>query len=56
MTCLRNGMPEVTLAALMGHSDTSMLRQYLPLNDNDLWQAHQKYEPTIGLPLEVGDC
>lgn len=45
LTCLRNGMNVYVLAKLMGHSDISVLRQYLALVEDDLRAAHQKYGP-----------
>ena len=43
INCLRNGMNIYALARLMGHSDITVLRQYLALVDQDLAQAHQEF-------------
>lgn len=43
INCLRNGMNIYALARLMGHSDITVLRQYLALVDQDLQQAHQEF-------------
>lgn len=40
---LRNGMDIYTLAKLMGHTDITVLRAYLPLVNNDLRLAQEKY-------------
>ncbi len=40
---LRNGMDVYTLAALMGHSDISVLRKYLPIVEADLMRAAGSY-------------
>lgn len=40
---LRNGMNIYVLARLMGHADITVLRQYLPLIENDLQEAHAKF-------------
>lgn len=42
---LRGGMDVHTLAALMGHADISVLRQYLALSEADLQRAHQAAGP-----------
>jgi site-specific recombinase XerD len=42
---LRGGMDVHTLAALMGHADISVLRQYLALSGADLQRAHQAAGP-----------
>jgi site-specific recombinase XerD len=42
---LRNGMDVHTLAALMGHADISVLRQYLAITGQDLQRAHQAAGP-----------
>ena len=43
INCLRNGMNIYALARLMGHSDITVLPQYLALVDQDLQQAHQEF-------------
>ena len=43
LNCLRNGMNIYVLARLMGHADIAILRQYLPLVENDLWEAHARF-------------
>ena len=43
LNCLRNGMNIYVLARLMGHADITILRQYLPLIENDLQDAHARY-------------
>lgn len=43
LNCLRNGMNIYVLARLMGHADISILRQYLPLVEDDLQDAHARY-------------
>lgn len=43
ISCLRNGMNIYVLARLMGHSDITVLRQYLALVEEDLQQAHQEF-------------
>lgn len=43
ITCLRNGMNIYVLAKLMGHTDITVLRQYLALVENDLEEAHARY-------------
>lgn len=40
---LRNGMDIYTLAKLMGHTDISVLRAYLPLVNSDLRAAHERF-------------
>ena len=40
---LRNGMDIYTLAKLMGHTDISVLRAYLPLVNSDLRMAQERY-------------
>lgn len=40
---LRNGMDIYTLAKLMGHTDITVLRAYLPLVNNDLRVAQERY-------------
>ena len=42
---LRNGMDVHTLAALMGHADIHVLKQYLALTGRDLQRAHQAAGP-----------
>lgn len=42
---LRGGMDLHTLAALMGHADIGVLRQYLALSGRDLQRAHQAVGP-----------
>ena len=42
---LRGGMDIHTLAALMGHADIAVLRQYLALSGQDLQRAHQAAGP-----------
>ncbi|MCC6457220.1 MAG: tyrosine-type recombinase/integrase [Caldilineaceae bacterium] len=43
ITCLRNGMNIYVLARLMGHADITILRQYLPLVESDLQDAHARF-------------
>lgn len=43
ISCLRNGMNVYVLARLMGHADITILRQYLPLIENDLQDAHARF-------------
>jgi integrase/recombinase XerD len=43
VSCLRNGMDIFRLARLMGHSDISVLRQYLDWLKDDLRAAHAQY-------------
>jgi site-specific recombinase XerD len=46
---LRNGIDLEHLRQLMGHSDYSVLRQYLALVEADLKQAHQQHSPLNNL-------
>ncbi|MCS6919937.1 MAG: tyrosine-type recombinase/integrase [Fimbriimonadales bacterium] len=48
---LRSGIDLETLRQLMGHSDYSVLRQYLALVETDLKQAHQQHSPLRNLRL-----
>ena len=43
INCLRNGMNVYVLARLMGHADITILRQYLPLIEADLQEAHARF-------------
>ena len=43
LNCLRNGMNIYVLARLMGHVDITVLRQYLPLVESDLQEAHRRF-------------
>ncbi|MCC6167436.1 MAG: tyrosine-type recombinase/integrase [Caldilineaceae bacterium] len=43
LNCLRNGMNIYVLARLMGHADITILRQYLPLVEDDLQEAHARF-------------
>ncbi len=43
LNCLRNGMNIYVLARLMGHADITILRQYLPLIEDDLQDAHARF-------------
>ncbi len=43
INCLRNGMNIYVLARLMGHADITVLRQYLPLIEDDLQEAHARF-------------
>jgi integrase/recombinase XerD len=43
INCLRNGMNIYVLARLMGHTDITVLRQYLPLVAEDLRDAHARF-------------
>lgn len=43
INCLRNGMNVYVLARLMGHADITILRQYLPLLEADLQEAHKRF-------------
>lgn len=43
INCLRNGMNVYVLARLMGHADITILRQYLPLLEADLHEAHERF-------------
>ena len=45
ISCLRNCMNIYVLARLMGHADITILRQYLPLVENDLQEAHARFGP-----------
>ncbi len=49
ITCLRNGMNVYVLARIMGHSDIQVLRQYLPLVDDDSQHAHEESGPVDNL-------
>lgn len=49
ITCLRNGMEGHVLARIMGHSDLSVLRQYLDFISSDLIEAHEKASPADNL-------
>lgn len=49
LTCLRNGMDIRRLAALMGHSDLAVVRQYLAITEQDIAAAHAAYGPVDGL-------
>lgn len=46
---LRNGIDLEQLRQLMGHSDYTVLRQYLALVEADLKQAHQQHSPLNNL-------
>jgi site-specific recombinase XerD len=46
---LRNGIDLEHLRQLMGHSDYTVLRQYLSLVEADLKQAHQQHSPLNNL-------
>ncbi|BCW96785.1 MAG: tyrosine-type recombinase/integrase [Fimbriimonadales bacterium] len=46
---LRNGIDLEHLRQLMGHSDYTVLRQYLALVENDLKQAHAQHSPLRNL-------
>lgn len=48
---LRSGIDLETLRQLMGHSDYTVLRQYLALVETDLKQAHQRHSPLRNLRL-----
>ena len=43
LTCLPNGMNIYVQARLMGHADITILRQYLPLIEDDLQEAHARF-------------
>jgi integrase/recombinase XerD len=43
LNCLRNGMNIYVLARLLGHTDITVLRQYLPLVAEDLQDAHARF-------------
>lgn len=45
INCLRGGMDIFVLAKLMGHSDITVLKQYLDIVRDDLQRAHEKYGP-----------
>lgn len=45
LTCLRNGMDIRRLAALMGHSDLTVIQRYLAVTEHDLAQAHREHGP-----------
>lgn len=45
LTMLRNGVDIYSLALLMGHADTQVLRRYLKLTEADTFQAHLKGSP-----------
>lgn len=47
--CLRSGIDLEHLRLLMGHSDYTVLRQYLSLVESDLQQAHQQHSPVRAL-------
>lgn len=49
ISCLRNGMDTHVLARIMGHSDLSVLRQYLDFVNSDLVEAHSKASPADNL-------
>lgn len=49
ITCLRNGMNIHILARIMGHSDISVLRQYLDFVESDITGAHEKASPADNL-------
>lgn len=49
ITCLRNGMEGHVLARILGHSDLSVLRQYLDFINSDLIEAHSKASPADNL-------
>ena len=46
---LRSGMSIYVLQRLMGHEDIETLRQYLPLVENDLEDAHRRFGPVDNL-------
>jgi integrase/recombinase XerD len=46
---LRNGIDLEQLRQLMGHSDYTVLRQYLALVEADLKQAHKQHSPLNNL-------
>jgi integrase/recombinase XerD len=48
---LRNGIDLEHLRQLMGHSDYSVLRQYLALVESDLKQAHHQHSPLRNLRI-----
>jgi site-specific recombinase XerD len=43
LNCLRNGMDIFILVKLMGHSDLTILRQYLALVKDDLQKSHGEH-------------
>ena len=43
LNCLRNGMNVYVLARLMGHTDITVLRQYLAITDEDVQEAHAQF-------------
>jgi len=45
VNCLRSGMNIYVLAKLMGHTDITVLRQYLYLVEDDLQKAHSEHSP-----------
>lgn len=45
VSCIRAGMNIYVLARLMGHEDIDVLKQYLPLAETDLRQAHAAASP-----------
>lgn len=45
INCLRSGMNIYILAKLMGHTDITVLRQYLYLVEDDLQKAHSEHSP-----------
>jgi site-specific recombinase XerD len=46
---LRSGIDLEHLRQLMGHSDYTVLRQYLSLVETDLKRAHQQHSPLRNL-------
>jgi integrase/recombinase XerD len=51
---LRAGMDLVRLAALMGHSDLTMLRRYLALVEHDLAAAHREHGAAASMLAKKG--
>lgn len=49
LNMLRSGCDVFTLQRLMGHSDLTVLRQYLAQTESDLQQAHQRFSPVEAL-------
>ena len=49
--CHRNGWRLTEIQRLLGHSDLTVLRQYLDLNDSDVHIAHQERGPVDHMPL-----
>ena len=49
ITMHRNGVDNITLAKLMGHSSLEVLKRYLDIQDYDLKAAHAKGSPLIKL-------